>query len=419
MAIVKPFKGIRPAADKVHLVTSRSVDHYGQEEIRQKLDTNPYSFLHVIKPDVPVGSNIKHGSNEYLKHIKKEYTRFISDKTLVQDKSEAFYIYQQIKKDVTFTGIIGCASIDDYFNQVIKIHEQTLTDREDKLKTYLETCDFNAEPVCMSYPDNIKINHLITSIIQNNTPTYHFTTTDTVQHKIWVVDSKEDINTICAQFENIPAIYIADGHHRTASSALLGKSKREELSSYTGKEGFNYFMCIFFPESQLKIVDFNRVVKDLNGLSENDLLNKLAENFTVEKKGASVYKPTQLHNFSMYLNHKWYSLTANKTIRDDSNPVGILDASILTKHILNPLLGIEDLKTSKRIYFISGIKGMETLQKEVDSEKAKVAFGLYPATMKQVKDIADAHQSMPPKTTWVEPKLRSGLVIFSLADNLS
>lgn len=414
MAIIKPFKGIRPSADKVHLVTSRSVDNYAHEEIRQKLDSNPYSFLHVIKPD----TTAKYGTPEYLNHIKQEYLRFINEKTLLKDSAESFYIYRQIKGPISYTGIIACASIDDYFKGVIKVHEQTITDRENKLKDYLETCDFNAEPVCISYPDDAIING-ITDEITSFAPTYHFTTTDTVQHKVWAVDQKKYTDFISTRFEKMPAIYIADGHHRSASSALLGKSKRESAGKYSGKEGFNYFMCILFPESQLKIYDFNRLVKDLNGMSKEQLLEKLKLSFVVEAKGENTFKPSKLHQFSMYHENTWYSLTAKANIYNDNDPLNVLDAQILTEHVLTPILGIDDLKTNKRIYFLSGIKGMEALKNEVDKGKAKLAFGLFPATMKQVKDIADAHKSMPPKTTWVEPKLRSGLVIFSIADTLS
>jgi len=415
MATIIPFKGIRPAKDKVHLVASRSVDGYNKTELHDKLHGNPYTFLHVISPDYKDGKTSKPGSPERLKKAKKQYLDFLKEEVFVNDETPSYYIYQQFKDGNVYTGIIGCSSIDDYFEGVIKIHEQTLTEREQKLMEYLEVCDFNAEPVLFSYPNDEVIDKITADTLKTE-PTYDFTTTDRVRHKLWVVSKSETVKTIQTRFEKIPAIYIADGHHRSASSALLGTSRRKKNPSYTGKEPYNFYLGVFFPETQLKIYDFNRVVKDLNGMNSDAFLKKLADKFTIKLKGEEEYKPSKKHNFSMYLDGNWYSLDAKKEIIHNDEPVGSLDATILTDHILSPILNIHDLKTDKRIGFVSGIKGMKELKNQVDKWNFTVAFGLYPVEMEQLKHIADTNSIMPPKTTWVEPKMRSGLVIYSLSE---
>jgi uncharacterized protein (DUF1015 family) len=415
MATIIPFKGIRPAKDKVHLVASRSVDGYNKTELHDKLHGNPYTFLHVISPDYKDGKTSKPGSPERLKKAKKQYLDFLKEEVFVNDETPSYYIYQQFKDGNVYTGIIGCSSIDDYFDGVIKIHEQTLTEREQKLMEYLEVCDFNAEPVLFSYPNDEVIDKITADTLITE-PTYDFTTTDRVRHKLWVVCKAETVKTIQGRFEKIPAIYIADGHHRSASSALLGTSRRKKNPGYTGKEPYNYYLGVFFPETQLKIYDFNRVVKDLNGMNSDAFLKKLADKFTLKLKGEEEYKPSKKHNFSMYLDGNWYSLDAKKEIIHNDEPVGSLDATILTDHILSPILNIHDLKTDKRIGFVSGIKGMKELKNQVDKWNFTVAFGLYPVEMEQLKHIADTNSIMPPKTTWVEPKMRSGLVIYSLSE---
>ncbi|MFL5762908.1 MAG: DUF1015 domain-containing protein [Bacteroidia bacterium] len=415
MATVIPFRGIRPAKDKVHLVASRSVDGYNTAELHSKLASNPYSFLHVISPDFSDGKRSRPGSTERLQKTKTKYQKFVEEGVFVEDKEAGYYIYQQLKDGNVYTGIIGCSSIDDYFNGVIKIHEQTLTDREEKLMHYLEVCDFNAEPVLFSYPNDMIIDEVTEKLIQSE-PVYDFTTTDRVRHKLWPVFDKKTVALISERFSRIPAIYIADGHHRSASSGLLGKLRRQQNPKYTGKEPFNFYLGVFFPETQLKIFDFNRVVRDLNGLSEEEFLKKLSDKFIVTEKGETEYRPSKKHNFSLYLEGKWYSLDAKKEIIHNEEPVGSLDASILTEHILAPVLDIHDLKTDKRIGFVSGIKGMKELKHQVDKWNFKAAFGLYPVEMEQLKHIADTNNIMPPKTTWVEPKMRSGLVIYSLSE---
>lgn len=415
MAKVIPFKAIRPEYDKVHLVASRSVDGYNTSELRDKLAGNPYTFLHVINPDYDDNVKTKPGSKERLQKVKKRFKSFVNEKVFMRDETACYYLYRQIKQGNTYIGIIGCTSIDDYMNGVIKIHEQTLTQREEKLKDYLEVCEFNAEPVLFCYPDDKDINELMADVMTYRAD-YDFTTTDKVRHTVWVINKTKSIKLIADRFASIPAIYIADGHHRSASSALLGKLKRSKDKNYTGEEAYNYYLGVFFPESQLKIYDYNRFVKDLNGLSTNELVKKISKSFEVKEVKQEIFKPTKKHELSMYTEGKWYSLTAKEGVYDSSDPVGSLDASILTEHVLSPVLNIHDLKTDKRIGFIPGIKGPEALKAAVDEGKAAVAFGLYPVTMDHLKWIADTNNIMPPKSTWVEPKMRSGLLIYSLED---
>jgi uncharacterized protein (DUF1015 family) len=417
VAKIIPFKGIRPSKDKVHLVASRSVDGYDKKELHEKLASNPYSFLHVISPDFKDGKRTRPGTPARLQKVKSQYLQFIKEDVFITDEKPSYYIYQQFKEGNAYTGIIGCSSIDDYFNGVIKIHEQTLTEREEKLKEYLEVCEFNAEPVLFSYPNDSVIDDITAKIMLHSEPVYDFTTTDRVRHKLWVLNESKQVKEIEERFQKIPAVYIADGHHRSASSALLGKSRRDANPGYTGKEPYNFYLGVFFPETQLKIFDFNRVVKDLNGMDSETFLSRLDEKFIVTEKGEEEYKPTHKHNFSLYLDSKWYSLDARKEIIHQEEPVGSLDASILSEHLLGPILNIHDLKTDKRIGFVSGIKGMKELKHQVDKWNFKAAFGLYPVEMAQLKQIADTNNIMPPKTTWVEPKMRSGLVIYSLENS--
>lgn len=413
MTKVRPFRAIRPVKDKVHLIASRSVDSYKPNELYTKLAENPYTFLHIIKPDFLEEKRNKKYTPELLQKVKNKFAEFIKLNYFIQDKKPSFYIYRQIKPDMSFTGIIACCSADDYFNGVIKKHEQTLAAKEETLKNYLEVCDFNAEPVNLTYPADAKIDVLTEKIIRSE-PIYDFTTTDRIRHQVWVVSNSQMIKQIAKRFEQIPAVYIADGHHRTASSALLAREKKEKNKKHTGEEGYNFFLAILFPDHELKIFDYNRVVKDLNGLSDKEFLNKLSEKFTVELKGQKPYRPQKLHNFSMYLSGNWYSLTLKKHFVNKKDPAGKLDASLLSEHILGPILNIYDLRTDKRIDFINGLKGMEALKAEVDSGRMQVAFGLYPVSMKQLKQVADAGAIMPPKSTWIEPKLRSGLIVYSL-----
>ena len=415
MATIIPFKGIRPAADKAHMVVTRSADNYKKEILNHKLETNPFSFLHVINPDFADGKQTKSGSPERLKKIKARFLDFIKEEIFIRDHKPCYYLYQQFKNGNLYTGIVGCSSVEDYEKGIIKKHEQTLKDREEKLKDYLGICNFNAEPVLFFYPDNAVIEDMINCYLVKH-PAYDFTSTDRVRHKIWVIGDKKDVDTIRKAFEKMDAIYIADGHHRSASSASLAKSLREQNTKRTGKESYNFYMGIFFSENQLKIFDFNRVVSDLNNYTIPDLLEKIKEKFRLLPHNQNVYKPEHKHKFSMYVDGKWFELMAKPEICSSDDAVQKLDASILSDHILTPILGIDDLRTNTRIAFVPGVKGMEELKAQVDSGKYKIAFGLFPVSMTELKHIADTNGIMPPKTTWVEPKIRSGLVVYSLED---
>lgn len=412
MAKVIPFRAVRPTNDKVHLVVSRSVVQYSRRILTAKLETNPYSFLHIVKPEFFDKKKSKQNSIELFQKVRAKYDEFLDEGILIKEDIPALYVYRQIKPEATYTGIIGGISIDDYIEGKVKIHEQTLTKREKIFEQYLNICDFNAEPVLLTYPDNQGIKNLI-SIVVHDRPLFDYSTTDRIRHQLWQITDTEIIRQLSLHFDGIESVYIADGHHRSASSALLGQHKREYTKS-DGNEGFNYILSYFIPESQLDIYDFNRLVKDLNKLSEEEFMAKLSVNFNVEKMG-SKFSPSKLHEFSMYLNENWYKLNLKNAADKLSDPVDRLDSSILTKYVLDPILGINDLKTSTRVYFMGGLKGMEGLQRDVDKKKAKVAFGLFPVSIKQLKEIADTNNIMPPKTTWIEPKLRSGLTIFELS----
>jgi len=415
MATILPFRAIRPQADKVHLVASRSVDGYITTDLKDKLAGNPFTFLHIINPDFEDGLKTRPGSKERLQKIKRRFNSFIKDNIFLKEEKPTYYIYRQIKENYTYTGIIACTAIDDYTNGTIKIHEQTITSREEKLKEYLDVCEFNAEPVLFCYPDNKIIDDLIhVSILER--PVYDFTTTDRVRHTLWSVSDKENVNVIKQQFKDMPAIYIADGHHRSASSALYGKTKRANKITYYGNEAFNFYLGAFFPETQLRIVEYNRIVKDLNGLSDDDFLNKIAEKFEIKSVHSEIFIPEKKHQLGMYFRDKWFALNAKNGTYNSNDPVGSLDAAILTTHVLSPILNIHDLKTDKRIAFVPGIKGSKELKNLVDSGKAEVAFALFPVEMNHLKWIADTNNIMPPKSTWVEPKMRSGLVIFNLEE---
>lgn len=414
MATVLPFRAIRPAADKVHLVASRSVDTYESPELKEKLRGNPYTFLHVINPDFRDGKKTRPGSRERLLKVRDRFVGFHKEEVFVQDERPAYYVYRQVKDQHSYLGIIACASIDDYLQGVIRKHEQTITQREVKLKEYLEVCEFNAEPVLFCYPNDVRIDDVLAKIVGNRAD-YDFTTTDTVRHTMWVINDPAVTKLISGRFSLIPHIYIADGHHRTASSALLGLERRKQDPGYTGNEPFNYFLGVFFSETQLRIYDYNRLVKDMNDVSVKDLLKKLAGKFSVREVKEELCRPSRKHEMSMYVAGKWFLLEAKEGTYNSNDPVGSLDASILTEHILAPFFDIHDLKIDKRIGFIPGIKGPTSLKKAVDEGKAELAFGLYPVTMQHLKWIADTDNIMPPKSTWVEPKMRSGLVIYTFA----
>ena len=414
MATLKAFKGLRPPKEIVKDLASRPYDVLNSAEARREAEGNKYSLLHIIKPeiDLPEGTNLY--SQEVYETARKNFNSFKEKGWLVPDEKEHLYIYAQTMFGKTQYGIVGCASVDDYMNNVIKKHELTRPDKEEDRMKHVRITNANMEPVFFSYPAKEELDVMIIEYAGSHEPEYDFTAEDGVGHHFWVIDDKEMISRIIDFFKEMPAVYVADGHHRTAAAALVGKEKREANPNHTGNEEYNYFLAVHFPDNQLTIIDYNRVVKDLNGYTPEEFLKKLEEGFVVKEMGEEIYKPDTLHNFSMYLEGKWYSLTAKEGTYDDHDPIGVLDVTILTNQVLEPVLGIEDLRRSKRIDFVGGIRGLGELKKRVDSGEMKVAFALYPVSMKQLIDIADSGKIMPPKTTWFEPKLRSGLVVHEL-----
>jgi uncharacterized protein (DUF1015 family) len=412
MAIIKAFKGFRPIKDKVHLVASRPYDVLNTEEARVEAEGNPYSFLHVVKPEINFPPQQNPYAPEIYKKAKENFEIFVDNGVLFQDEKDSLYIYRLTMNGKSQAGIVAAAAVDDYFNNVIKKHELTRPDKEEDRKKHVRVCEMNAEPVFFAYPAMASLDKIVDEITSSASE-YNFVAVDGIRHELWVVND-ENVGRIIHEFEKLPATYVADGHHRTAAAALVGKEYRQEHPDYTGKESFNYFLAVHFPDNQLTIIDYNRVIKDLNGLSKQELLQKLNVGFEVELKGKEIYKPSKLHEFSMYLDGEWYMLSARVGTYNDNDPIGVLDVTILSAQILEPILNIVNLRTDKRIDFVGGIRGLGELKKRVDSGEMKVAFALYPVSMKQLIDIADSGQIMPPKTTWFEPKLRSGLVVHSL-----
>jgi uncharacterized protein (DUF1015 family) len=383
-------------------------------EARIEVKGNPYSFLHVVKPEVDLPENVDLHSDVVYNKAKSNLEKLIQDGMFVQDQKALFYIYAQTMNNKTQYGIVGCSGIEDYLNNIIKKHELTRPDKEEDRMNHVRVANANAEPVFFTYRDNSKIDEVVNSTIKNKAE-YDFITGDGVGHHFWLITNDTDINTIETVFDKeIKYQYVADGHHRTAAAALVGNERKKNNPNHTGKEEYNFFLSVIFPASQLTIIDYNRVVKDLNGLSESEFIEKLTKSFKVEKKGSEEYKPCCLHNFSMYMNEDWYSLSAKESTYNESDPIGVLDVTILTNEVLSPMLDIKDLRRSNRIDFVGGIRGLGELKKRVDSGEMKVAFALYPVSMKQLMDIADNNLIMPPKVTWFEPKLRSGLVFHSL-----
>ena len=414
MAIVKPFKGYRPVKNLAEKIASRPYDVLNSEEARIEAAGNEYSFLHVVKPEIDLPVDINHYSDEVYNKGKDNLEQLISKKIFIQDDKPFYYIYSQSLWGNTQYGIVGCAAVDDYKKEIIKKHELTRPDKEEDRKKHIRVTNFNAEPVFFAYPDNEKINEIVDKYIAC-TPEYNFETSDGVKHQLWIVDKNNDIKLIEEVFNTeVPYTYVADGHHRTASAALVGEERMNSNTLHSGNEEYNYFMAVHFPASQLTIIDYNRVVKDLNGLSKEEFINKVSDNFEVENCGKEIYKPAGLHEMSMYIDGEWYSLKANEDTYNDEDPIGCLDVTVLSNAILEPILDIKDLRKSKRIDFVGGIRGLGELKKRVDNGEMAVAFALYPVSMKQLIDIADTGNIMPPKTTWFEPKLRSGLVIHSL-----
>lgn len=414
MAIVKPFKGIRPPKSMVEEVASRPYDVLNSEEAREEAKGNEKSLYHIIKPEIdfPVGTD-EHDPAVYDKAV-ENFKMFQEKGWLVQDDKENYYVYAQTMNGKTQYGLVVGAYVPDYMNGVIKKHELTRRDKEEDRMKHVRVNNANIEPVFFAYPDNAELDAIVAKYTARK-PEYDFIAPgDGFGHTFWVIDGKEDIDRITALFADMPALYIADGHHRSAAAALVGAEKAAQNPNHKGNEEYNYFMAVCFPASQLTIIDYNRVVKDLNGLTAEQFLKALEKDFIVEEKGETIYKPSSLHNFSLYLAGKWYSLTAKPGTYDDNDPIGVLDVTISSNLILDEILGIKDLRSDKRIDFVGGIRGLEELKRRVDSGEMAMALALYPVSMKQLMDIADTGNIMPPKTTWFEPKLRSGLIIHKL-----
>ncbi|WP_300790637.1 DUF1015 domain-containing protein [uncultured Bacteroides sp.] len=414
MAIVKPFKGIRPPKSMVEEVASRPYDVLNSEEAREEAKGNEKSLYHIIKPEIdfPVGTD-EHDPAVYDKAV-ENFKMFQEKGWLVQDDKENYYVYAQTMNGKTQYGLVVGAYVPDYMNGVIKKHELTRRDKEEDRMKHVRVNNANIEPVFFAYPDNTELDVIVAKYTARE-PEYDFIAPgDGFGHTFWVIDGKEDIDRITALFADMPALYIADGHHRSAAAALVGAEKAAQNQNHKGDEEYNYFMAVCFPASQLTIIDYNRVVKDLNGLTAEQFLKALEKDFIIEDKGESIYKPSSLHNFSLYLAGKWYSLTAKPGTYDDNDPIGVLDVTISSNLILDEILGIKDLRSDKRIDFVGGIRGLEELKRRVDSGEMAMALALYPVSMKQLMDIADTGNIMPPKTTWFEPKLRSGLIIHKL-----
>ena len=413
MATLKAFKGIRPVTDKAAKIASRPYDVLNRVEALKEADGNPLSFLHVIKPEIDLPDTMDEHDQEVYRKGSEYFRKMIADGIFFTDNSDKLYVYAQTMNGMTQYGIVGCASVDDYMNNVIRKHELTRPDKEEDRKNHIRVSNVNYEPVFFAYPAVPEIDEIVSKIIA--TPAeYDFITDDGIGHQLWVINDEAVISRIIELFAAIPNTYVADGHHRTAAAALVGDERRKANPKHTGDEEYNYFLAVHFPDNQLKIFDYNRVVKDFNGLTETVFLKELEKGFDVDCKGTEVYHAASLHQFSMYLGGKWYALTARPGTYNDDDPIGCLDVTVLSDLVLTPILNITDLRNSKRIDFVGGIRGLGELKRRVDSGEMAVAFALYPVSMKQLIDIADTGNIMPPKTTWFEPKLRSGLVVHSL-----
>ncbi len=412
MATVKPFKGVRPPKEMVTEVASRPYDVLNSEEARAEAEGNPKSLYHIIRPEIDfeVGTD-EHDPRVYAKAA-ENFKNFQDQGWLVQDPQDHYYIYAQTMDGRTQYGIVLAAYVDDYMSGRIKKHELTRKEKEEDRMKHVRVNNANIEPVFFAFPDNEALEEIIKTVTAQK-PEYDFVAPDGFGHTFWVVDPSLN-DCITEEFAKIPALYIADGHHRTAAAALVGNEKALANPDHKGDEEYNYFLAVAFPASHLKIIDYNRVVKDLNGLSPAEFLEKLEDKFIVKDMGTVIYHPEKLHNFSLYLEGRWYSLTAREGTYDDNDPIGVLDVTISSDLILRDILNITDLRTSKRIDFVGGIRGLEELKRRVDSGEMAAALALYPVSMKQLMDIADSGNIMPPKTTWFEPKLRSGLVIHKL-----
>ncbi len=409
MAIVKPFKAVRPKPDMAAQVASLPYDVMNTAEAREMAAGNPFSFLHVSRAEIDFPQATDEHSQQVYDKARANFYHLIKEGVLAEDAEPCFYLYAQTMNGRQQIGLVGSSSVEDYFRNVIKKHEFTRPEKEEDRIRHMETLQAHVGPIFLTYPRHQAIDALVTEVVNAETPVYDFTATDGVRHCVWVIASQAKINTIAQVFESeIPFTYIADGHHRTASAAKVGRKMKEQNANHTGEEEYNFFLSVLFPDEQLAIMDYNRLVKDLNGYSAATFLEKLQEHFQISTDILPTLKPDTLHHFAMYLNGHWYKLIAkNGIVKQD--PISLLDVTILQENVLAPLLGIEDPRTNKRIDFVGGIRGLAELQRRVDSGECAVAFALFPVSLKQLMDIADSGQVMPPKSTWFEPKLRDGL----------
>ncbi len=414
MALLKAFKAYRPGKELAVKIASRPYDVLSPEEARKEAEGNPYSFLHVIKPEIDLPEDIDPHSPVVYQKGKENLYAMIEKGWYKQDEENFLYVYAQRMNDHTQYGLAGCAGVSDYMNNIIRKHELTRPDKEKDRMNHIRVSNFNQEPVFFTYPDHEGIDEIVGEVIKEK-PEYDFVADDGIGHQFWVIGDPAKILRLEDYFaRDITFTYVADGHHRTAAAALVGHERASHNPGHTGMEEYNFFMAVHFPVSQLNIIDYNRVVKDLNGHSKNDFIHLLERNFKVVRKGEEPYKPRRPHNFSMYLGGSWYSLTALEGRYDDNDPIGCLDVTVLSEQVLGPLLNISDLRKSRRIGFVGGTRGLGELARRVDSGEMKVAFALYPVSMEQLTRIADTGNIMPPKTTWFEPKLRSGLFLHEL-----
>lgn len=412
MVKIKSFKGIRPPKELVKEIAARPYDVLNSAEAQK--EAGEKSLLHITKPEIDFNPIIDEHSKEAYDKAVENFRKWKEKGWLVQDKKENYYIYAQTMEGRTQYGLVACCHYEDYMEGRIKKHELTRPDKEEDRMIHIRLQNANIEPVFFAYPAQQEMDEIVNGVVRSCKPEYDFVAADGFGHKFWVVGNDETIRRITGIFDRIPALYVADGHHRTAAAARVALEKKNANPNHRGDEEYNYFMAVIFPDNQLKIIDYNRVVKDLNGLTSEEFIQKIRKGFDIVEVGTQTYKPQKLHNFSMYLNGKWYSLTAKPGTYNDNDPIGVLDVTILSNLILDQVLDIKDLRTSKRIDFVGGIRGLDELKRRVDSGEMKVAFALYPVSMKQLITIADTGNIMPPKTTWFEPKLRSGLVIHSL-----
>lgn len=416
MAKVRPFKALRPRSDLASLVAALPYDVVSFKEARDIVKNNPYSFLRVEKSEVEFPYEPSVDDLKVYEKAKENLNRMIEEGILIEEKKPCFYIYREVMGERPQTGVVGCCSIDDYLNGVIKRHEHTRTDKELERIRHIDACNANTGPVFLFYPFNREIDCLINAWIRDHEPVYDFVSEDGIRHTVWVIDNDEVVNSLKALFGEVKSLYIADGHHRCAAAVKVGLDRRNRVPNYTGEENFNYLLAVLFPDRDVYIMEYNRLVKDLNGLSEAEFLNKVREKFDIEERGRHPYRPEREHAFGMYLKDKWYKLEAKRGTYSECDPVKSLDVYILQENLLGPILGISDPRTDKRIDFVGGIRGLEELQRRVDSGEMMVAFALYPVSIKALMAVSDAGMVMPPKSTWFEPKLRSGLFIHRLED---